>query len=90
MKCKKDRAASSYVPAFMEALEQAGPGTYLFVEHPALNGPEMQSVYMKGYMDVAEDRQKVTDLFMDKKIQKIIQDRGIQLISYKDINNSRR
>src|SRR5690606_40261874 len=37
---RKDHSAESYVPAFVRALEKASPGSYLFVEHPALEGPE--------------------------------------------------
>ncbi|MGH0052914.1 MAG: polysaccharide deacetylase family protein [Sphaerochaetaceae bacterium] len=83
----KDHSADSYVPAFVEALKKAQPGTYLFVEHPAMNGPEMKSVYMEGYMDVATDRQKVTELFTDKWVQQVIDEKGITLISYKDLKN---
>jgi len=82
---KKDHSADSYVPAFVRALENASPGSYLFVEHPALKGPEMEEVFMKGYMDVASDRQKVTDLFTDKQVQAVIARRQISLIGYKDL-----
>lgn len=84
---KKDHSVESYVPAFVEALRKAQPGTYLFVEHPALDGPEMRSVYMKGYMDVASDRQKVTDLFTDERVQQVIGEEGVELISYQDLKN---
>lgn len=82
---KKDHSADSYVPAFVRALDNASPGSYLFVEHPALKGPEMEEVFMKGYMDVASDRQKVTDLFTDKQVQAVIARRQISLIGYKDL-----
>lgn len=87
---KKNHSDASYVPAFKEALLSASPGTYLFVEHPARNGPEMRSVFMKGYMDVAEDRQKVTDLFLDEGVKQLIREQGIQLINYQDLQKSDR
>ena len=82
---KKDHSAESYVPAFVKALKKAESGTYLFVEHPAIDGPEMRSVFMDGYMDVASDRQKVTELFTDERVQHAIDEKEIALISYKDL-----
>mgnify|MGYP001943707335 CR=1 FL=1 len=82
---RKDHSAESYVPAFVRALEKASPGSYLFVEHPALEGPEMEEVYMKVYMDVASDRQKVTNMFTDKQVQDVIRNRRVALINYKDL-----
>lgn len=84
---KKDRNADSYVPAFLNALEKVGPGKYLFVEHPALDGPEMRSVYMASYLDVATDRQKVTDLFLDERVKTALGMKKITLMSYKDLEN---
>lgn len=82
---QKDHTVDSYVPGFIEALKKVTPGTYMFVEHPAFDGPEMKSVYMDGYMDVASDRQKVTDLFTDKRVRDMIQNRRIILLDYKDL-----
>ena len=63
---------------------QAG-NTYLFVDHPGLNTPELQAIYHIGYETVAEDRQGVTDLFTSKEVKEAIRKKGIQLISYKDL-----
>lgn len=73
------------IAAFTKALKGLEPGTYMFVEHPALNTKEMSSVGHKGYYDVGKDRQMVTDLFTSKEIMKVIEELGIELISYTDL-----
>ena len=59
--------------------------TYLFVDHPALDGPEMRAVYHIGYENVASDRQGVTDLFTNPLVAKAIEQKKIKLISYADL-----
>ena len=52
----------------------------MFVDHPAYNDSEMQTVMHIGYEDVAVDRQGVTDLLKSEKVLKAIEERGIMLI----------
>jgi chitin disaccharide deacetylase len=67
-------------------LNKLEPGnTYLFVDHPGLNSPELRAIHHIGYEDVATDRQGVTDTWTNEKIKKLIREKGIQLISYKDL-----
>ena len=74
------------IKSFINMLDTLKPGkTYLFVDHPAINSPELQAVHHIGYEKVAEDRQGVVDLFTSDEVKKIIQQKGIQLISYKDL-----
>lgn len=73
------------IDAFIDALRKLQPGTYMFVEHPALDTPEMESVGHIGYYGVGEDRQMVTDMFTSKKILKEIEKLNIKLISYADL-----
>lgn len=70
---------------FAKNLEKLEPGTYIFVDHPAKDTPEMRSVFHKGYENVAEDRDWVTKVFTSKKVKKVIKKKGIKLISYKDL-----
>jgi predicted glycoside hydrolase/deacetylase ChbG (UPF0249 family) len=71
---------------FIEELNRFEPGkTYLFVEHPGFDTPELRSLYHIGYEDVAIDRQGVTDLFTNKIVKKEIEKRGIKLIGYNDL-----
>ena len=72
------------VSSFIKALDKMEEGRrYMFVDHPAYNDSEMQTVMHIGYEDVAVDRQGVTDLLKSPEVMKAIEDRGIKLI---DIN----
>ena len=82
----KGETVEDRIAGFTEALQKLEPGTtYLFVEHPGLDVPEMQAIGHIGYSDVARDRALVTRTFTDEKIRKVIEERGIQLIAYKDL-----
>lgn len=72
--------------SFIRMLEKLEPGrNYMFIDHPALDNDEMQTVMHIGYEDVAVDRQGVTDVFTSEKVKQVIRDRGIELISYNDL-----
>jgi chitin disaccharide deacetylase len=72
--------------SFMNALRKVEPGkTYLFVEHPGLDTPELRAIHHVGYKNVAEDRQGVTDLFTSAEVKGLLKEKGIQLISYQDL-----
>lgn len=59
--------------------------TYLFVDHPGLDSPELRAIHHIGYEDVATDRQGVTDLWTSEKVKAAIREYGVELISYKDL-----
>jgi predicted glycoside hydrolase/deacetylase ChbG (UPF0249 family) len=74
------------IDAFIEGLRNLKAGsTYMFVEHPALAGSEMEAVGHEGYYTVNADRQMVTELFTSEKVIKEIEKLGIELISYADL-----
>lgn len=74
------------IASFLRMLEGLEAGkTYLFVEHPGFDTPELQAVHHVGYEDVAGDRQGVTDMWTNPHVKAFIEERGIQLISYKDL-----
>jgi len=78
------KTSSEKKTAFLAMLNKLDPGkTYLFVDHPAYDNAEMQAVHHIGYENVATDRQGVTDLFTDPEVKKAIQEKGIELVSYK-------
>jgi predicted glycoside hydrolase/deacetylase ChbG (UPF0249 family) len=81
----RDVPMEQRIDKFCENLEKLTPGKYLFVEHPAVASDEMKSVGHVGYENVAEDRVWVTRVFTSEKVKQIIQNRGIQLISYNDL-----
>ena len=73
------------VDAMVDILENLKPGTYLFVEHPGLDTPEMRAIGHKGYRDVAIDREGVTQAFTSERVKAVIERRGIKLVSYGDL-----
>jgi predicted glycoside hydrolase/deacetylase ChbG (UPF0249 family) len=73
------------IDVFCKGLEGLTPGYYIFVDHPALDVPEMQTVGHPGYEDVAIDREWVTRVFTSEEVMKTIEKKGIKLISYKDL-----
>ncbi len=66
-------------------LERLEHGTYIFIDHPAKDTPEMRAVFHKGYENVAEDRDWVTQVFTSPKVLEMIRKKNIRLISYKDL-----
>ena len=70
---------------FIDMLKQLTPGTWLTVEHPAYDVTELATVGHVGYENVAKDRQGVTEVLTHPKVKQVIQKRGIQLFSYRDI-----
>jgi predicted glycoside hydrolase/deacetylase ChbG (UPF0249 family) len=80
------KTSGEKIQSFINMLNKLQPGnTYLFVDHPGLNSPELRAIYHIGYEDVATDRQGVTDTWTNEKIKELIKQKGIQLISYKDL-----
>lgn len=72
--------------SFMAMLQTLEPGkTYLFVDHPAFDTPEMKAIRHIGYENVAEDRQGVADTWMHPDVIRLINEAGIRLISYRDL-----
>lgn len=72
------------IGSFIKMLDKLEAGKrYMFVDHPAYDDSEMQTVMHVGYEDVAVDRQGVTDLLKSPEVAGAIQERGIRLI---DIN----
>jgi predicted glycoside hydrolase/deacetylase ChbG (UPF0249 family) len=71
--------------ALVKVLEGIGPGTWIVIEHPGLDTPEMQAMGHKGYWEVASHRDGVTKSYTSSKVKETIKNRGIQLVSYHDI-----
>lgn len=72
--------------AFIGMLRSLEKGkTYIFVDHPGYDTEELRAISHVGYEEVAKDRQGVTDLFTSEKVMEVIEELGIELISYKDL-----
>ena len=79
------------VASFAKMLRSLKKGeTYLFVDHPAINTAEQQAVDHIGYTGVALDREGVTKTWTNPEIKDLIEQLGIELITYKDLANPRK
>ncbi|MGB2808206.1 MAG: ChbG/HpnK family deacetylase [Sedimentisphaerales bacterium] len=72
------------VDAMVNILENLDAGTWIYVEHPGLDTPEMKNIGHIGYWNVGTDREAVTRVFTSEKVKAVIKKRGIELISYAD------
>ncbi len=80
------RTSEEKIASFIRMLAKLEKGkTYLFVDHPGLDSPELRAIHHIGYEDVAIDRQGVTDTFTSEKVKAAIKQYGIELVSYKDV-----
>jgi len=82
------KIADERIEKFIKGLEGLKPGTYLFVEHPGIDTAEMRAIGHKGYEDVAQDRDAVTELFVSDKVKRAVNRLGINLISYADLEKT--
>lgn len=82
------KAAAERIAQFAKNIESLEPGTYLFVEHPGLDVPEMRAIGHKGYEDVAVDRAAVTTVFTSPEVRAAIARKGVKLLSYKDLKQN--
>jgi len=73
--------------ALRQNLEALQPGRWLHVDHPCLDTHESRAIGHVGYENVAVDRQGVVDAWTDDRVQEIIAQRGIRLVSYGDVKN---
>ena len=87
VRLKGPRATSEEkIATFMKLLSELEEDqTYLFVEHPGRDTPELRAIHHIGYENVAADRQGVTDMWTDPRVRRHVQSLGIQLISYRDL-----
>lgn len=84
---KRDMSMSAEEQAseFARAILELEDGVYLFVEHPALDTPEMETVGIRGNYVTGRERQLVTDVFTSETVKEAIKERGVELISYGDL-----
>jgi predicted glycoside hydrolase/deacetylase ChbG (UPF0249 family) len=78
----RNKPLESRIDQFCQNLKNLTPGTYLFVEHPAKDHPEMQPVGHARNRSVAKQRDMVTRVFTSAKVKETIKEKGIELISY--------
>jgi chitin disaccharide deacetylase len=64
-------------------LESLGPGTWLIVDHAAVDTPETQALGHPGYENVAADRSAVLAAWTSAAVTDVIRRRGIMLTNYR-------
>ena len=80
------KTSAEKMESFTKMLNKLQPGnTYIFLDHPGLDNDELKAIFHIGYENVAEDRQGVTDLFTNEKLKSMIRQKGIILLSYRDL-----
>ena len=73
--------AAEKIASLVKAVEKTEPGKkYIFIDHPAYDDSEMQTVMHVGYEDVAVDRQGVTDLLKSPELKAAIEAKGAKVI----------
>ncbi len=86
MECyEKSGSPEAQALDFASKIARLTPGTWLFIEHPAHDFPEMEGVHLPGYHDVGRDRGDVTAVLTSPVVAQTVRDRGIRLISYRDL-----
>ncbi len=84
------KTSAEKISSFISMLQKLSPGkTYMFLDHPGLDTPELRAIHHIGYENVAEDRQGVTDLFTSEAVKAAIKKYNIEVISYAEIGTKR-
>jgi hypothetical protein len=79
------KTSAEKIDSFIKMLATLEKGkTYLFVDHPGLDGSELRAIHHIGYEDVAIDRQGVTELFTSDAVKKELKKYGVEVISYRE------
>ena len=79
------RDAEKRTVTFKKQLSELAPGTYIFIDHPAVGSPELEVTGHEGYWDVALDRMSCLGALTNPMLQRSIHELGIELISYRDL-----
>jgi predicted glycoside hydrolase/deacetylase ChbG (UPF0249 family) len=81
-----NHTADEKLESFNRMLTELEPGkTYLFIDHPGLDTAELNAYWHIGYETVAADRQGITDVFTNHQVKELIHQKGIKLISFRDL-----
>jgi hypothetical protein len=80
------RTPAEKLESFLNMLDSLQAGrSYVFVDHPGLDTPEMRAIHHLGYEDVAQDRQGVTDTWTHPRVLERVKALRIQLIGHRDL-----
>lgn len=79
------RDAVGRTSAFVDQLAGLTPGTYIFIDHPAVASAELGAMGHTGYDDVMADRVACLETLTSDGLKHCVDDLGIALISYADL-----
>jgi hypothetical protein len=82
-------STSDKIEALINNIKMLTPGTWVTVDHPGLEGAEMQMVKNNPDFNLGRERQAVTDAWTNVKVKKALTDKGVELIGYKDLMSSK-
>lgn len=82
---KHPRNPAARIESLVGELRSLQPGTYVFVDHPAVDGPELAAMGHDGYEDVQADRTSCLDVWTSRRVRDQIAESEIELISYRDL-----
>lgn len=68
-----------------EMLLPLEPGLWRYVEHPAVDTPELRVIDTEWGIDEARHRHAVHQVWRDPEIKQIIRERGIRLVSVREL-----
>ena len=74
------------VTAVAEAIATREDGGYVLVAHPAYDDPEMREVGYEGLEpgQIARERETERMMFMDERVLRAVEERGVELVKYTD------
>ncbi|NOU36757.1 MAG: ChbG/HpnK family deacetylase [Kiritimatiellaceae bacterium] len=82
---KSDTTVGLAVKATLKTLSELKPGNYIFIDHPAQNTEEMQSLGYSADDNVASKRETVTNVLTNLEVIKYIREHDhIRLVGYGD------
>lgn len=82
---KFPRDEATRTQSFIKQLQQLDFGTYIFVDHPAIDTAENRILGHIGYEDVQVDRSSCLSILTNPLLKDVVSEQNIQLISYRDI-----
>ena len=82
---KFPRNEETRISAFTSELAELSSGTYIFIDHPAVESAELRETGHCGYEDVQQDRLTCLQTLTSDVLRKQVERLGIELISYRDI-----
>jgi len=66
-------------------LETLEPGLWLQIDHASTDDPEMRAIGHPGYEHVAADRSANVEMWRSPAVREVVERRGIELVSYRDL-----